>query len=136
MDEIFECDKKDLSITSRRFLADSGSMTHAFYDEIIELENKVISNDRVQGFHPHLRYPMQENQLDIHLPRQEETTIQIPTITLQCQSRLANHSRNPLLSLLYLQSNKIQPKTSIHTAKCRRRSYACNSMHYNRNNAL
>ena len=86
--------------------------------------------------YPHLRYPMQENQLDIHLPHQEETTTQIPTITLQCQPRLANQPRNPLLSLLYLQSNKIHPKTSIHTAKCRKRSYACNSMHYNRNNAL
>ena len=45
-----QCDKKNSSITSRRFLADSGSMTHAICDESVELENEVISNDRVQGF--------------------------------------------------------------------------------------
>ena len=33
-----------------RFLADSGSMTRAICNESIELENEVISNDRVQGF--------------------------------------------------------------------------------------
>ena len=31
-----ECDKKNLSLKSRRFLADSGSMTHAICDESIE----------------------------------------------------------------------------------------------------
>ena len=45
-----QCDKNNLSITSRRFLADSGSMTHAICDESVKLENEVISNDRVQGF--------------------------------------------------------------------------------------
>ena len=45
-----ECDKKNLSLKSWRFLADSGSMTHAICDESIELENEVISNDKVQGF--------------------------------------------------------------------------------------
>jgi len=45
-----ECAKMNLSLKSKRFLADSGSMTHTICDESIELENEVITNDKVQGF--------------------------------------------------------------------------------------
>mmetsp|Transcript_19166 Transcript_19166/g.24861 ORF Transcript_19166/g.24861 Transcript_19166/m.24861 type:complete len:103 (+) Transcript_19166:1094-1402(+) len=45
-----ECDKTNLSLKSRRFLADSGSMAYATCDESIELENEVTSNEKVRGF--------------------------------------------------------------------------------------
>lgn len=60
-----ECKKANSSVKSQRFLADSGSMTHAISDESIELENEVSTNDKVQGFNGSAVYIKSKGDLKV-----------------------------------------------------------------------
>ena len=60
-----ECKKANPSVKSQRFLADSGSMTHAISDESIELENEVSTNDKVQGFNGSAVYIKSKGDLKV-----------------------------------------------------------------------
>ena len=45
-----EWSEGNIGSKAQRFLADSGSMTHAICDESIKLENEITTNDKIQGF--------------------------------------------------------------------------------------
>jgi hypothetical protein len=60
-----ECSEGNIGSKNQRFLADSGSMTHAICDESIKLDNEITTNDKVQGFNGSAVYIKSKGNLSV-----------------------------------------------------------------------